>query len=76
MFPTTFGSALMAAFTYGPLYGAIGSWSNGAGQQAADYLSPDGKLLTGVTDDLSTLNRIISTPDGKTLYISDLPASV
>jgi gluconolactonase len=44
-------------------------------QQAAYYLSPDGKSLTRVTSDLKTPNGIIGTPDGKTLYISDLPAS-
>ncbi|HEY4233675.1 MAG TPA: SMP-30/gluconolactonase/LRE family protein [Lacipirellulaceae bacterium] len=44
-------------------------------QQAAYYLSPDGKTLTRVTDDLHTPNGIIGTPDGKTLYVSDLSAS-
>ncbi len=36
------------------------------------YLSPDGKQLTRVVDDLSQPNGIIGTPDGKTLYVSDI----
>jgi gluconolactonase len=43
-------------------------------QQAAYYLSPDGKSLTRVTDDLKQPNGIIGTPDGKTLYVSDIQA--
>jgi gluconolactonase len=41
-------------------------------QQAAYYLSPDGKTLKRVTGDLKQPNGIIGTPDGKTLYVSDL----
>jgi gluconolactonase len=41
-------------------------------QQAAYYLSPDGKTLKRVTNDLQQPNGIIGTPDGKTLYVSDL----
>ncbi len=41
-------------------------------QEATYYLSPDRKTLTRVTDDLRQPNGIIGTPDGKTLYISDI----
>src|SRR5260221_197072 len=43
-------------------------------QQATYFLSPDGKTLTRVTDDLQQPNGIIGTPDGKTLYVSDIQA--
>jgi gluconolactonase len=43
-------------------------------QEATYYLSPDGKTLTRVTDDLKKPNGIIGTPDGKTLYVSDIQA--
>ncbi len=35
------------------------------------YLSPDGKKLTRVIDDLVRPNGIIGTPDGKILYVAD-----
>jgi gluconolactonase len=38
------------------------------------YLSPDGKSLVQVTDDLKKPNGITGTPDGKTLFISDIGA--
>jgi gluconolactonase len=38
------------------------------------FLSPDGKTLVRVTDDLTQPNGIIGTPDGKTLYVSDIGA--
>jgi gluconolactonase len=38
------------------------------------YLSPDGKTLTQVTSDLNKPNGITGTPDGKTLFVSDLGA--
>ena len=38
------------------------------------YLSPDHGNLSRVTDDLKTPNGITGTPDGKTLYVSDLGA--
>jgi gluconolactonase len=41
-------------------------------QEATYYLSPDRKTLTRVTDDLRQPNGIIGTPDGKTLYVSDI----
>ena len=39
------------------------------------YLSPDRKNLKRVTDDLSKPNGITGTPDGKTLYVSDIRAA-
>ena len=36
------------------------------------YLAPDHKTLTRVAADLSQPNGIIGTPDGKTLYVSDI----
>ncbi len=41
-------------------------------QQAAYYLSPDGKQLTRVAADLKQPNGLIGTPDGKTLYVADI----
>jgi len=38
------------------------------------YLAPDGKTLVRVTDDLVQPNGIIGSPDGKTLYVSDIRA--
>src|SRR5208283_5807527 len=38
------------------------------------YLSADGKTLTQVTSDLRKPNGITGTPDGKTLYVSDIGA--
>jgi gluconolactonase len=35
-------------------------------------LSPDGKTLERVTQDLKQPNGIIGTPDGKTLYVADI----
>jgi gluconolactonase len=37
-------------------------------------LSPDGKTLERVTQDLKQPNGIIGTPDGKTLYVADIDA--
>lgn len=42
--------------------------------QEVFYLSPDHKTLTRVTDDLEKPNGITGTPDGKTLYVSDIGA--
>jgi gluconolactonase len=36
------------------------------------YLSPDGKKLTMVMDGFNRPNGIIGSPDGKTLYVSDI----
>src|SRR4051812_35454760 len=44
-------------------------------QQAVYYLTPDGKTLTRVADDLKQPNGIIGTPDGKTLYVADIGAN-
>jgi gluconolactonase len=38
------------------------------------YLSADGKTLKQVTSDLRKPNGITGTPDGKTLYVSDIGA--
>jgi len=38
------------------------------------WLSPDRKNLVRVTDDLKKPNGITGTPDGKTLYVSDIGA--
>ena len=38
------------------------------------YLSADGKTLTQVTSDLKKPNGITGTPDGKTLFVSDIGA--
>jgi len=42
--------------------------------QSVFRLSPDGKRLTRVADDLRQPNGIIGTPDGKTLYVADIGA--
>ncbi|HEY7120721.1 MAG TPA: SMP-30/gluconolactonase/LRE family protein [Tepidisphaeraceae bacterium] len=42
--------------------------------QGVYYLSPDGKKLTRVVDDLKQPNGIIGTPDGRTLYVADIEA--
>ena len=41
-------------------------------KEAVYYLSPDRKTLTRVLDDYVKPNGIIGTPDGKTLYVSDI----
>jgi gluconolactonase len=42
--------------------------------QEVFYLSPDRKNLVQVTDDLKKPNGITGTPDGKTLFVSDIGA--
>ena len=42
--------------------------------QEVFYLSADGKNLVQVTDDLKKPNGITGTPDGKTLFVSDIGA--
>ncbi len=42
--------------------------------QEVFYLSPDRKKLERVTDDLKKPNGITGTPDGKTLFVSDIGA--
>jgi gluconolactonase len=52
-------------------------WKRGPSEQdqeAVYYLPPEGKSLTRVTNDLEQPNGIIGTPDGKTLYVSDIKA--
>ncbi|GMU21829.1 MAG: gluconolactonase [Phycisphaerae bacterium] len=52
-------------------------WKRGPQEQEVEgvyYLTPDHKTLTRVVEDMKTPNGIIGTPDGKTLYISDLGA--
>jgi len=41
-------------------------------KQCVYYFSPDHKTLTRVIDDFQQPNGIIGTPDGKTLYVSDI----
>ena len=43
-------------------------------RQAVYFLSPDRKTLTRVIDDAQQPNGVIGTPDGKTLYVSDIRA--
>ncbi len=43
--------------------------------QEVFYLSPDGKNLVRVTDDLKKPNGITGTPDGKTLFVADIQAN-
>ncbi len=52
-------------------------WKRGPAEQemqAVYYLSPNGKKLTRVADDLQQPNGIVGTPDGKTLYVADIGA--
>lgn len=42
--------------------------------QGVYFLAPDRKTLTRVIDDLQQPNGVIGTPDGKTLYVSDIRA--
>jgi gluconolactonase len=43
-------------------------------KQAVYYLTPDGRTLTRVVDDLTQPNGIIGTPDGRALYVADIAA--
>ena len=52
-------------------------WKRGPMEQSGEhvyFLSNDRKTLIRVTDDLKQPNGIIGTPNGKTLYISDIGA--
>ena len=52
-------------------------WNRGPGEQGGEhvyFLSKDRKTLVRVTEDLKQPNGIIGTPDGKTLYVSDIGA--
>jgi gluconolactonase len=45
------------------------------GNEEVFYLSPAGKNLVRVTDDLKKPNGITGTPDGKNLFVSDMGAN-
>jgi gluconolactonase len=50
-------------------------WDRGPQEQDSQgvyYLSPDRKQLVRVIDDFEQPNGLIGTPDGKTLYVSDI----
>jgi gluconolactonase len=52
-------------------------WTHDAPPQGGQHvyrLSADGKTVTRVTDDLEQPNGIAGSPDGKTLFVSDLKA--
>ncbi len=52
-------------------------WKRGPTEQSGEhvyFLSRDRKTLTRVADDLKQPNGIIGTPNGKTLYVSDIGA--
>lgn len=40
--------------------------------QGVYFISPDGKGITRVAEDLKQPNGVIGTPDGKTLYVADI----
>jgi gluconolactonase len=53
-------------------------WKRGPMEQSTQgvyYLAPDRKKLVRVVDDMKQPNGIIGTPDGKTLYVSDIGAN-
>ena len=63
-----------ALFFTDPLYKRP-YWNRGDGEQGGEhvyFLTADRKTLTRVADDLKQPNGIIGTPDGKTLYVSDI----
>ncbi len=50
-------------------------WKRGPREQEVDgvyFLAPDHKKLVRVVDDLKQPNGLIGTPDGKTLYVTDI----
>lgn len=52
-------------------------WKRGPMEQSGQhvyFLTADRKTLSRVTEDLNQPNGIIGTPDGKTLYVSDIGA--
>ncbi len=52
-------------------------WKRGPSEQSCQgvyYLAPGAKKLVRVVDDLEQPNGIIGTPDGKTLYVTDIRA--
>ena len=55
-----------------PVYGRAKIHQGG---QHVYYISPDGKKVTRVIDDMTRPNGILGTPDGKILYVADHGAS-
>lgn len=54
-------------------------WHRGPKEQPCEevyYLAPNHKTLTLVVSDLNKPNGIIGTPDGQTLYVSDIDAGL
>jgi len=51
-----------------PVYGRAKIHQGG---QHVYYLSPDGKKVTRVIDDMKKPNGVVGTPDGKVLYVAD-----
>jgi len=51
-----------------PVYGRFKVTQGG---QHVYYISPDGKKVTRVIDDMTKPNGIVGTPDGKFLYVAD-----
>ena len=52
-------------------------WKRGPKEQDVEgvyFVTPDGKGIIRVADDLKQPNGIIGTPDGKTLYVADIGA--
>lgn len=52
-------------------------WKRGPKEQdreAVYYLAPDHKTLSRVADDLKQPNGLVGTPDGRTLYVTDIGA--
>jgi gluconolactonase len=45
-------------------------------KEAVYFLSPDGKKLTCVADDLKKPNGLVGTPDDKIIYLTDIGAGV
>jgi gluconolactonase len=53
-------------------------WKRGPKEQDTEgvyFITPDGKGITRVIDDMKQPNGIIGTPDGKTLYVADIGAN-
>ncbi|MHB8902778.1 MAG: SMP-30/gluconolactonase/LRE family protein [Thermoguttaceae bacterium] len=52
-------------------------WTRGPSEQDVQgvyFVTPDGKKLVRVVDDLQQPNGLIGTPDGKLLYVADIKA--
>ncbi|MCX7048070.1 MAG: SMP-30/gluconolactonase/LRE family protein [Candidatus Sumerlaeota bacterium] len=60
-----------------PYYARPKYWKRGPMEQEGQYvyyLAPDRKTLTRVITDFKQPNGLIGTPDGKTLYVTDIAA--